>query len=209
MGTQPSDWQQISSLLSISSQKLIPAFGLHPWYVSESQDVLDHLRSLLEQHPHALVGEIGLDKGHKATYPLQLNLFQKQIQIAVDLDRPMSIHAVQATADLITHLPKHNKVMLHSFTGSSESIRHISRLNPQVYYSISSTVNGKSSERKWKEAIQTIPDDRLLIESDAQACQDIPSLLLKALQMVAEAKGWSLSLACDITDRNLNAFLSK
>ena len=79
--------------------------GIHPWYTDGLTDNwLDELETLLQQHPSALIGEIGLCKaaknlrshpnGKQAALLLQRNVFKKQFMLAAKLRRGVSIHYV-------------------------------------------------------------------------------------------------------------------
>ena len=61
-GSCEEDWPQVA-VLARQHAWIRPAFGLHPWYVKErGPRWLTTLRSHLEAHPSAVVGEIGLDR---------------------------------------------------------------------------------------------------------------------------------------------------
>ena len=84
---------------------------MHPWRVHELADGWQgRLRDRLCEHPGAIVGEIGLCKcaknlrgpGAKAkNWPLQIQAFDDQLQIAAALGRPASIHCVKAHGTLL------------------------------------------------------------------------------------------------------------
>ncbi|CAN0533077.1 unnamed protein product [Ectocarpus sp. 12 AP-2014] len=82
--------------------------GLHPWYAhARSEEWLRDLTALLEQHPHALVGEIGLDKvartpdTRRVEWDDQLGVFQTQMELAARMSRPVSVHCVKAHGKLV------------------------------------------------------------------------------------------------------------
>jgi TatD DNase family protein len=72
---------------------------------------------MLESDPKAIVGEIGLDGFHfeaktgnlKSPMSEQIKVFEMQLEIAVRLQRPVSIHVVQAFGPLLTSLSKFQK----------------------------------------------------------------------------------------------------
>jgi TatD DNase family protein len=61
--TEPGDWPTVQSLAA-SRTTVLPAFGVHPWYLPEGEPKtwLDPLETLLNSVPGAWVGEIGLDR---------------------------------------------------------------------------------------------------------------------------------------------------
>src|SRR4051812_48714532 len=67
MGTQPNDWNVVSSLAQHFPERIRPAFGIHPWFASQFTVSDEHqvpeweekLKDFLLRHPKAIVGEIG------------------------------------------------------------------------------------------------------------------------------------------------------
>jgi Tat protein secretion system quality control protein TatD with DNase activity len=123
----PVDWKDALVYASQSSY-ILPALGVHPWYLSDimisnldtvqstddmttflNWDWLTELETQLYQHPHLLVGEIGLckmarfvrefpkDKGGKnSALQLQRLVFRKQLDLAAKWSRPVTVHCVNA-----------------------------------------------------------------------------------------------------------------
>jgi Tat protein secretion system quality control protein TatD with DNase activity len=99
-----------------SSTCILPALGVHPWYLEGLEDDresssgppaehwLTRLEDLLIQHPAALVGEIGLCKmarwvrqhpgGKTEAMSIQRDVFKRQMKLAARLGRPVSVHVV-------------------------------------------------------------------------------------------------------------------
>lgn len=131
MGTTQSDWARVASL-AVSNDRVHPAFGIHPWFsTTVSDEWLDELRSYLLQFPNALVGEIGLDRIAKdkdtgLVFPIdiQVSVFMKQLDIAMELKRHVSIHALKCYGVLIDIFKNRfdfnlsSNVVLHSYGGS-------------------------------------------------------------------------------------------
>ena len=142
-------------------------FGVHPWWAAESRptDWLDRLRELLHAHPSAGVGEIGLDKNKKSTvpFPTQVDTFVAQLRIAKQLDRPCSVHCVNEYGPLMDILKAEKvttPVVIHSFSGSGDSVGQLLRVAPDTYFSA-------SGQCPRAEVIPFIPRDRILIETDS------------------------------------------
>jgi Tat protein secretion system quality control protein TatD with DNase activity len=58
------DWDLVASIARQFPQHIVPAFGMHPWYACCAPGTawLQQLETLLVAFPHAVVGEVGLDK---------------------------------------------------------------------------------------------------------------------------------------------------
>lgn len=144
---------------------------------------LTRLRSLLVSHPHALVGEVGVDRaavipGSRARvrFDHQMALLRQQLAVAAELGRPVSIHCVRGYGHLLqlfAGLPRDGggcppAVMLHSYGGSPEDVARFCRLpdiGRRFFFSFSSAINGRAPD-KMAARIRAVPDDRLLLESD-------------------------------------------
>ena len=172
-GSSTEDWERVAQISS-QNPKVIPAFGLHPWYVDDAPD--NWFREL--QHVHeritAVVGEIGLDLmfKKKSKFENQETTFRKQIQLAVELKRPVSIHCLKAWHILQPILKEYKSagipVQLHSYNGGPGPVGDLVALG--CYFSFSGSLT-RSRNTKAHEAIKIIPLERLLFETDAS---DIP-----------------------------------
>jgi TatD DNase family protein len=163
---------------------IVPQFGIHPWWAAEPRPLswLDDLRKLLTtKYPKSGVGEIGLDKNKAkrgdVSFSIQLETFQAQLELAIELDRPCTIHCVNAYGPLVDVLRQTKPtcpIVIHSFSGSGDSVREISREAPSAFFSI-------SGQCPRDDVIQFIPVDQLLIETDSpdQPIPDETALNLK------------------------------
>jgi TatD DNase family protein len=181
-GVGPEDWERQLALAK-SEAGIIPCFGLHPYWVAEhSLDDCEAALNILAKHlPHSLaIGEMGLDlRPHiaKDSEPLQVEVFEDQIQMAEALQKPMVLHLVQAH-DLALRIfdvwgvPK-ARGFIHSFNGSYQKAMDF--INRDLLISIGGPVCRPGND-KLKNAAKQIPLESLLIESDSpdQAPPDYP-----------------------------------
>ncbi len=184
------DWAKVQKLAQTHSE-VIPAFGLHPWYVKEaSLDWAKHLEQYLQDNPSALIGETGLDKIKDNEKEPQLSFFKTHCLLAKKYNRPLIIHAVKAVDwldEVWSELPQ--KFVFHSFNGHPEHLKKIIKSGGYVSF-CASILKNKHKE----EIIQNTPINKMLIETDGpyQALEkgeesDI-SFLPKLLQEMADIR---------------------
>lgn len=145
--------------------------GLHPNYVSTAgpQD-WDQIVALAKSPKVVGLGETGLDQyWDHSPLDLQVEYFDRHLELSRDLGLPFVVHCRDAEADVVAQLRRHaqqgplNGVM-HSFCGSSETAAAC--LEMGMYLSIGGMVTFKKNE-SLRQVATTIPIDRLLIETDA------------------------------------------
>lgn len=168
-GTGQHDWEKVLSLAS-AYPWVRPAIGVHPWWsASLGQDWYQHWIDLLDSHPGCLIGEIGFDLAMRDPDINKQNLaFRLQIKAAAERGIPASIHCVQAWNELYEEmkpfLPSTSGFLLHSFNGPSESVPKWNEAG--AYFSISAQGAASSSPSRIHQ-LKRIPEERLLIETDA------------------------------------------
>lgn len=168
-GTCEQDWEKVASIAS-DYEMVVPAFGVHPWFAGKLSDKwCEKLLSFLNKFPCAAVGEIGLDHMLKERNDLeQLAVLSKQLELASELKRPVSIHCRKAFGDLLK-LIKHKAVIpaggvIHSYSGSPELVGKLQSLG--LYISFSGSVTYDRNKRV-RLSVQAVSDNRLLIETDS------------------------------------------
>jgi TatD DNase family protein len=167
-GTQESDWPAVLELAR-QNRRIIPCFGLHPWYVSQrSANWQSHLLQHLDQVP-AGIGEIGLDRWIEGfDLPQHEEVFLWQLRVAAERNLPVSIHCLKAWGRLLELLQQEPRprcgFLLHSYGGPQEMIQPLAKLG--AYFSISGYFALERKVRQ-QEAFRHVPPERLLIETDA------------------------------------------
>jgi TatD DNase family protein len=167
-GTSEEDWTQVADL-SPSRPYMLRSFGLHPSYVKESSPNWKQALIALLCEQASGVGEIGLDHAIEDRNDReQEEAFLAQLQIARELDRPVSIHCRRAWDRMLALLGSFGKhgpgIVIHSYSGTAELVKPLAELG--VYFSFSGSITRETNERG-RAAVQVVPLDRLLIETDA------------------------------------------
>jgi len=211
-GTSVDDWAAVN-LLAENFCEVVPAFGIHPWFVgSAAEDWCELLRGYLRENPRAAVGEIGLDGAvNPEQEKLQLDVFMQQLELAVEFERPVSVHCVKAWGKLLSALKSVETiptgVVIHSFSGSVEMLRELTELG--VSFSFSGSVTNPAFRRA-ADIVRAVAADRLLIETDAPdmrpygvaAKHNEPANLIYVADKVAELRGMSVGDVIDLTAVN-------
>ncbi|KAK3835290.1 MAG: TatD family [Linnemannia elongata] len=101
------------------------------------------------------------------------------------------------------------RLCMHSYGGSVDMLKAFTKLDhpPEIYFSFSILINGRLQERKLKELIQAVPEDRLLIESDHHSHNHVDQLLVEMVLKVAEIRNWSVEETVERTARNWHRFV--
>lgn len=168
VGTEPADWPEVIRLAGNDS-RFLPSVGLHPW---KSQCApagwKENFERCLDQGVR-IIGEIGLDQWiENHDIEAQLESFRWQFDHAARQNLPTTIHCLRAHEPLLqtlreVELPERG-FALHAYNGPSDTIDTL--LDMGAYFSI----NGgqlKPNAKRVRTLIHAVPDDRILIETDA------------------------------------------
>lgn len=195
------------------------ALGIHPSdarFIDDTERALGDIRAMIEDESSKCValGEIGLDYHYEETNKdMQISLFRRQMAMAEELSLPVVIHDRDAHEDVMAVIREFPSVtgVMHSFSGSAEMAKELVKLGYMI--SFSGTVTFKNA-RKPKEAAAVVPDDRILIETDAPYLAPHPlrgSLnhsgnLEYTNRAIAEIKGISEEECAAMTEANARRF---
>lgn len=154
------------------------ALGLHPTSVGEeADDDLSYIISKLDcRRDVVAIGEIGMDLYWDKTFrSKQMDIFDRQLGIAVAKGYPVIIHcreALDETLEVLSGHPQANGVF-HSFGGSTADVDSILKMaDDRFYFGINGIVTFKNSNLR--TTIPAIPTDRLLLETDSPYLAPVP-----------------------------------
>lgn len=188
------------------------ALGYHPENIGdERKGDLDLIAQLLSDEKKAVaVGEIGLDYYYDNAAPKeeQIDLFERQIEIAKDLDLPIIVHDREAHGDTLEILKKYKpKGVVHCFSGSVEMAREVVKLG--MFIGMGGVVTFKNA-RKAVEVVSDVPIDKLVLETDCPYLAPVPfrgkrndsGLIANVAEVIGEIKGIDPQKLLDITCEN-------
>ncbi|MEP6716686.1 MAG: TatD family hydrolase [Terriglobia bacterium] len=149
--------------------------GVHPQDAAKvTEKSFDELRDLAH-HPKVIaLGEIGLDYHYDpSARERQRDVFIEQLKIAAGLNLPVIIHTRDAWDDTIAVLKEHWRGLgiIHCFTGNSSQAQTALELG--FHLAFGGVLTFKTAEMV-RDAARIVPDDRLLVETDAPYLAPVP-----------------------------------
>lgn len=145
--------------------------GVHPHDVKRlNAEALGSLLELTHSPKVKAWGEIGLDFNRMfSPQPEQEHWFARQLEIAESLDLPVILHERDSQGRFLEILKARFKPgmtgVVHCFSGTRNELD--AYLNLGLYIGVTGVVTLKSRGEALRRMIADIPDDRLLIETDA------------------------------------------
>jgi len=133
------------------------------------------LENLAKDELVVAIGETGLDFAGKEDYPpveKQIIVFEKHIEIAKKLNKPLVIHSRMAEEKVLEMLTSAGikKAVFHCFTGNAEVAKKI--IDAGFFVSFSGIATFKKGSLD--EAAKYVPQDRILVETDAPWLAPVP-----------------------------------
>lgn len=176
-GTSKKSSQEVFDLASKYPDIMRCTSGVHPHDAKNWEKSKHLVEKLCAEDLIVAVGECGLDYDRMfSTVEEQQHAFEEQLKLAVKYNKPVFLHVRGAIGkekevfqDFIKIFkPYHEKGVqgvVHCFTGSGRSLNSI--LNMGLYVGITGWVNDDDRGKSLQELIKYIPNDRLMIETDA------------------------------------------
>lgn len=215
--------QSIDGILDICHRHkgyCFPALGFHPQDVKENwQEQWAIIEKAIREYRNELVaiGEIGLDYYWDTTYKeAQREVFQRQLDLAQELDLPIMIHNRDATEDTLKILKAFSiqrsafssplRGVMHCFNGSKEVAKQI--LDMGLYLGIGGVLTFKNC--KLFETLEVVPLDRIVLETDGPYLAPTPHrgernesrLMIFVVQRLAEIYGTTPEEIIEQTTKN-------
>lgn len=195
------------------------AVGVHPHRADTLTDSsLERLRDLVRHERVVGIGEIGIDlSGRSAPRAVQEDAFRRQIELASELDLPVTIHvrdAGDAVRGLLDQLPR-VRGHIHCYSEGPVAVEDWMRRG--LYLSFAGTVTYPRSEAL-RVGVALVPADRLLLETDSpylapqthRGRRNEPAFIADTYATVAALRGVSVGdLARAVGDNATELFGSR
>ncbi|HET6329065.1 MAG TPA: TatD family hydrolase [Planctomycetaceae bacterium] len=147
------------------------AVAIQPNYVSQAAPGdWEIIQELATQSKVVAVGETGLDRyWDHAPFDLQVEFFDKHLELAQRLNLPFIVHCREAEKDVVAQLRRAAAAgplrgVMHSFCGDAETAQACVELG--LFISFAGMLTFKKNDALRAVAAQ-VPLDRLLVETDA------------------------------------------
>lgn len=211
------DLRNCTAVLKLTEQyeNVYAAVGVHPNSTAQWQDDwIDELRQLANHKKVVAIGEIGLDNyWDKSPQATQRWALRPQLKLAAELNLPVIIHNRDANEEIIRVLAEsplaghEGAGVLHSFSGDWGTAQ--AALQMGFYIGFTGPLTFKKSV-ELRRIAATVPDDRILIETDApfltpepyRGQRNEPAYVAQVAAQLAEIKGVATAVIAKQTTEN-------
>ncbi|MCG8413362.1 MAG: TatD family hydrolase [Pseudomonadales bacterium] len=192
--------------------------GFHPHVASDATaEAMAEIEALLQQPEVVAVGETGLDFNRNYSPPdRQKEVFEQHLQLAVERNKPLFLHQRDAHEEFFKLLSRYRQDLVggvvHCFTDSETALQDYLELD--MHIGITGWICDERRGLELQQHVRLIPDDRLLIETDApyllprslrpkpKTRRNEPKHLVEVLRVVAECRQQSMAEVAAFTTAN-------
>ncbi|WP_298309092.1 TatD family hydrolase [Flavobacterium sp.] len=175
------------------------SIGIHPWYIDENrlENDLKTIEEKLQLSECLALGECGLDKRIEIPLALQIEVFEKQIELAEKYQKPLVLHLVAAFDELIEikkRLKINVPIVIHGFSKKEQVAKQL--IDNGFYLSF-----GKYLLRNpdLETVFKSVPNDRFFLETDT-----IEETLEEVYILAAKYKNIKIEDLIEILNVNFN-----
>lgn len=156
------------------------SLSIHPWYLNQA-DLIDWgvlFEQLKKNTKLVAIGECGLDKNTSFSLDFQISILNQNYILAKKLKKPMIIHCVAAFNELLHWKKDKNEIsmLVHGFVKKKELLNSL--LKAGFYVSFGAALLKETASTK--ASLESMPLDKLLLETDDQENVRIEDIYLKA-----------------------------
>lgn len=221
--------ESIEEIIAVANQansykdvpKVYCALALHPCHVEPAIDLPEMMETFKRYLDNPLmigIGETGIDYYHSIEHKdLQKEFFRKHIELALEYDLPIIIHARDnqdkalhdAEADIFNIVKEYKGIrgVVHCFTGTKGFGEAM--LDLGFFISFSGIVTFKNA-KEIQEVAKMVPLEQMLIETDApylaptpfRGKSNEPSYVIHTAEFLADLRGIPTTNLAKITTEN-------
>src|ERR671919_650395 len=204
-GTTVQESEAALALAASHPQALYATAGVHPHHARECDSLtIPALKEMAKDPRVVAIGECGLDFNRNySPHPDQEKWFVAQLELGLSLQKPLFLHSRDAHprfAEILRHHGVKNAAV-HCFTGERQELK--AYLDLGLHIGITGWICDERRGRHLVDLVREIPNDRLLLETDApyltprdmkpqpRARRNEPAFLPHIAKTVARALGRS------------------
>ena len=211
---------EIETLLKYSEtiNNLYVGIGIHPHNASELKPkTFDRLKEYSKHPSVRAIGEIGLDYYRNFQSPsAQKKCFEMHLELSLELKLPVFLHHRDSFHDfypiLKNYIDKIPQSIVHCFTGTERELKSFLELD--LCIGVTGWICDLKRGKELRELIKYIPDNRLLVETDApylipknldpkpKSNRNEPMYLKNILVDIAELRMQDVDSLASITTKN-------
>ncbi len=207
--------------LAVAGELGLPASaGVHPHEARlATEDTYDELRALANDGRIVALGELGLDFHYDySPRDVQREVFRRQLRLAREVGLPVIIHTREADDETAAILEEEGAGetggVIHCFTGGRELARRALALGFSI--SFSGIVAFPRAE-VIQEVARTVPEDRLLVETDApflappphRGKRNEPAFVVEVARAVARLRGMPVEAVGRAAEANFKRLFAR
>jgi len=206
-GSSPTSSARAIALARAHPGRLFATAGVHPHHAGElTRERLEELGALAREREVVAVGECGLDYFRNfSPRAAQQQAFHRQLELALELGKPVFLHQRDAHADFVAILREHAPAwrgVAHCFTGNAEELDCYLELGLAI--GITGWICDERRGTHLAALMPRVPAERLLLETDGPyllprdlkprptSRRNEPAYLPQVARAVARARGESL-----------------
>ncbi len=203
--------------LAHAHDNVFATIGIHPEHAGTNP--ADYITDEILGDSRVLaVGEIGLDYHEMSadTRDAQIELFERQLDMARRAGLPVAIHTRDAESDTFDILSRYPDIygVMHCFTSGYDLAKKM--LDRGYYFSASGILTFKNAA-DIRDTFSRIPIDRLVVETDSPYCAPVPyrgkicepAYVVETTRVLSEIKNVSFEKMCDIVMENVKKLYPK
>lgn len=186
--------------------------GVHPHNADQLTDAVleEYTKTAMREEKVVALGEMGLDYYRNLKpHEMQQAAFEKQLQLANDLDLPVVVHVRDAWDDALKIMQNigNTKVILHCFTGT---MKHAENAWERGYHTSFSGVVTYPKNQYLRDVVEAAPENKILIETDCpyltpqpyRGKRNEPAYIVETAKEIAKVRGVTLEEVAETTTKN-------
>jgi TatD DNase family protein len=170
IGSNFNDSKKAVEIAEKYNKGVYAAVGLYP--LEKEQFNKDEFKKLVINKKVVAIGECGIDlKSSDSDLETQKKLFEQQIELALEVDKPLMIHCREAYDEAIKIISKYPKLRgnFHFFSGTWEQAQKIFELGFTISFGGVITFTNQ-----YNEIIIKTPIDKIMLETDSPFVTPVP-----------------------------------